>query len=273
MISIETPRLSLRPTHKNCWSIYSKPDKQLLGKLFIRQQWFNIILKPKALRLGVATEAGYGLIKALNSHNIKAATDIPHAKHYLLSLGFKPVEDYFQVTPQTLRFPDLYQQLNQTLGIDTSLLKTPQYLTSTQLVDAGTDCFNRPFKMHPQALSAWQDMQQAALADNVELLAVSAFRSMGYQASLIQKKLDAGQTLAQILTVNTAPGHSEHHTGCALDLTTPAVAKPLEADFATTDAYQWLQQNADHYNFHESYQQDNLHGIIAEPWHWCYQLA
>ena len=113
-------------------------------------------------------------------------------------------------------------------------------------------------------------MQQAAQADGIQLMPVSAYRSFNYQAELIQKKLDQGQTLDEILRVNTPPGHSEHHTGCALDLTTDGENQVLESGFSDTDAYAWLQKNARDYGFVESYPENNPHGIIAEPWHWCF---
>lgn len=270
MITITTPRLSLQPTHKNCWSICSKTNQDLLGKVFFHNNWFNIILKPKSLHLGVATEAGYGLIKALNSQTVKAKTDLPHARLYLKNLGFEQVNDHFEVTPEKLYYPDLYQKLNQKLGIDTKAINSPKYETATQIVDAAVDCFKRPIKLHPAAFKAWQNMQQAAKEEGIHLIPVSAYRSLNYQAELIQKKLDRGQELVDILKVNTPPGHSEHHTGCALDLTTNGEARVLEADFAATDAYAWLQHNAADYGFFESYPEDNPYGIMAEPWHWCF---
>lgn len=272
MFTISTPRLNLQPTHKNCWSICDQNSGDLLGKLFFHNNWFNIILKPTSLRLGVATEAGYGLIKALNSQTVKAKTDLPHARLYLKNLGFEQVDNHFEVTPERLRYPDLYQRLNQQLGIDTREFKAPKYPTATQIVDAGLDCFQRPIKLHPKAYQAWQSMQQAALADGIQLTPVSAYRSLNYQADLIQKKLDRGQKLTDILTINTPPGHSEHHTGCALDLTTDGEQRVLEASFAETDAYKWLQDNAQAHDFIESYPDNNPYGIIAEPWHWCYDF-
>ncbi|KAA3638824.1 MAG: D-alanyl-D-alanine carboxypeptidase family protein [Proteobacteria bacterium] len=269
MFTITTPRLCLQPTHKNCWSIRSKTNQDLLGKVFFHNHWFNIILKPKSLHLGVASEAGYGLIKALNSQTVKAKSELPHARLYLKNLGFEQVNNHFEVTPETLLLPDLYQRLNQQLGINTEHIKAPQYPTATQVVDAGVDCFQRPIKLHPRAFQAWQAMQQAAANEAIQLIPVSAFRSLNYQAELIQKKLDQGQQLDAILKVNTPPGHSEHHTGCALDLTTAGEQQVLESNFAHTDAYHWLKDNAAEYGFYESYPEGNPHGIMAEPWHWC----
>ena len=88
MPSISTARLIIKPTHKNCWSIFDRLDNQLIGKLFFRDQWFNILLKPQSLHLGVATEASYGLMKSINSSSYKAKTELPHAQQFLLNLGF-----------------------------------------------------------------------------------------------------------------------------------------------------------------------------------------
>lgn len=269
MSNITTTRLRIKPTHANCWSVFDQLDDQLIGKLFFKDQWFNIILKPQSLHLGVATEASYGLMKAINSKQYKAKTDIPHAQLFLQNMGFVPHKNHFMVTTNALTCPDLYQHFNQALNIDTQSLAQPRYNTAAQLVDVGNDCFERPTKLHPQAATAWSKMQQAAAEDGIELQLVSAFRSLPYQAALIQKKLDSGQPLTEILKVNAAPGHSEHHTGCAIDLNTPG-CDPLEQAFENTEAFSWLQQHAQSHGFVMSYPKDNNHGIIYEPWHWCF---
>lgn len=269
MTAIHTERLTIEPTHTNCWAVYDSFDQQLVGKLFFRKHWFNIILKPQSLGLGVATEASYHLLKALNSPHYKARTTVPHAQQFLLNLGFEPQDNHFSAKSNTLNCPNLYQQTNQMLGIASEPITHPRHQTAVQLVDAGVDCFGRPAKLHPQANSAWHSMQQAALADNIDLQLVSAYRSIKYQAQLIQNKLEKGQKLDEILHTNTAPGHSEHHTGRALDLTSPGF-KPLEEVFETSPAFSWLMQNAESHGFYLSYPKNNPYGIIYEPWHWCY---
>ena len=270
MPTIATDRLDIKPTHKNCWSIYDQFDHQLIGKLFFRDQWFNILLKPQSLRLGVATEASYGLMKAINSETYKAKTKIPHAIEFLHKMGFTWQDGHYAVTAEQLTCPDLYHQLLQKLKIEESDITPPKQTTAAQLVDTDKDCFNRPCKLHPQAHQAWQAMKQAAGDAGIELQLVSAFRSMGYQASLIAKKLDAGQSMADILSTNAAPGHSEHHTGCAIDLTTPGT-DPLQEAFEQTDAFAWLTEHANDHGFSMTYPKDNPWGILYEPWHWRYQ--
>ncbi|WP_223787828.1 M15 family metallopeptidase [Marinicella meishanensis] len=270
MPTISTDRLHIKPTHKNCWSIYDQFDRQLIGKLFFRDQWFNILLKPQSLRLGVATEASYGLMKAINSDTYKAKTEVPHAKEFLHKMGFTQQDGHFAVTAENLTCPDLYHDWLHKLHIQEATIIPPKQATAAQLVDTDKDCFNRPCKLHPQAHQAWQRMKQAAQAAGIDLQLVSAFRSMGYQASLIAKKLDAGQKLEDILATNAAPGHSEHHTGCVIDLTTPG-AEPLEESFENTEAFAWLSAHANEHGFHMTYPKDNPWGIIYEPWHWRYQ--
>ncbi|MEE4173900.1 MAG: GNAT family N-acetyltransferase [Xanthomonadales bacterium] len=138
---------------------------------------------------------------------------------------------------------------------------------ASRLVPAGTDCFDRPQQMTAETRNAWDRMQAAASADGVTLQLVSAFRSVDYQAGLIRRKLDAGQGVGDILAVSAAPGFSEHHTGRALDLTTPGAAA-LEPAFEETAAYRWLTQHAGAHGFRQSYPAGNHHGIAFEPWHW-----
>lgn len=141
---------------------------------------------------------------------------------------------------------------------------------AVSLVSAGVDIFDREIYMTPETFSAWQKMQLAALEDSVELQVVSAFRSVDYQCDLIKRKLRAGQSIEQILRVNAIPGYSEHHTGRAIDLTTPD-SPPLEEQFENTSAFAWLNDHGEKFAFALSYPRDNAAGIDYEPWHWAYQ--
>ncbi len=139
----------------------------------------------------------------------------------------------------------------------------------TDLVDAGLDLFNRPQKMTPQTFDAWCAMKAAAKSAGLELILVSAHRSIEYQCELIRRKLKEGRSIEDILQVNAIPGYSEHHTGRALDLHAGFDA-PLELAFENHPAFRWLCDNAAEFNFHLSYPRDNPSGIDYEPWHWCF---
>ena len=137
------------------------------------------------------------------------------------------------------------------------------------LVEVGQDVFGRPVWMAAETRQAWQALQAAAAVSGVTLQLVSAFRSIDYQRALIARKLARGQTMAQILAVNAAPGYSEHHTGRALDLGTPGYAH-LEQEFEDSPAFAWLKAHASRFGFRLSFPANNPHGILYEPWHWCY---
>ena len=119
------------------------------------------------------------------------------------------------------------------------------------------------------ALSAAIRLIESAADDNVLLYPISGFRSLDYQAELIQKKLQRGIALETIMRVNALPGYSEHHTGEALDLGTSAETD-LETQFEETRAFEWLAKHAHEFRFTLSYPRDHAYGFIYEPWHWRY---
>jgi len=137
------------------------------------------------------------------------------------------------------------------------------------LAFVGHDTQNRPQWLGVRAARAWMRMRDAAAQAGVELQIVSAFRSTEYQLGILKRKLERGQTIGQILRVSAAPGYSEHHSGRALDLTTPGFAA-LEEEFENSSAFAWLSTNAQSYGFRLSYPRGNAHGIAYEPWHWCW---
>ena len=99
--------------------------------------------------------------------------------------------------------------------------------------------------------------------------AISGYRSHDYQLGIFERKLARGLTVDEILTVNAAPGYSEHHSGFALDIGAPD-EPPAEESFERTPAFAWLGENAGDYGFAMSYPRDNPHGIVYEPWHWAF---
>ncbi|MDH4109264.1 MAG: D-alanyl-D-alanine carboxypeptidase family protein [Gammaproteobacteria bacterium] len=142
------------------------------------------------------------------------------------------------------------------------------YAEASELVEIGPNVVGRVQRLAPRAAEGWRGMLEAAGSDGVKLLIVSGFRSFEYQAELIRKKLEAGQLIGDILTVNAAPGFSQHHTGTAIDLATPG-SRPLTEEFETTEAFAWLAERAAGFGFGMSYPRDNPDGFIYEPWHWA----
>jgi len=138
-----------------------------------------------------------------------------------------------------------------------------------RLVSIGSDIRGREQWLQPRAALALGRMKEAALRDGVELQVVSAFRSIEYQLGILERKLAHGQTMDEVLRISAAPGYSEHHTGRCVDLTTPDCTA-LEEEFERSPAFAWLERNAAGFGFTLSYPRENRHGIVYEPWHWCW---
>ena len=167
----------------------------------------------------------------------------------------------------------MLRELHNELGIPADYGRDgrrPVYNEATDLVDVGPNLVGRMQRLTPEAATAWQDMQAAAAVEGVTLMIVSGFRSVDYQARLIRKKINAGQSVSEILAVNAAPGHSEHHTGCAIDIATPG-SRPLTEEFEQTAAFLWLHEHAGRFGFALSYPRGNSAGFVYEPWHWAYR--
>lgn len=133
----------------------------------------------------------------------------------------------------------------------------------------GEDIHARTQWLAPRAARALARMRAAAASDAVELQLVSAFRSADYQLGILKRKLERGQSIDEILRVSAAPGYSEHHSGRAVDLTTPGYAA-LEEEFEHSPAFAWLSAHAGLFGFTLSFPRGNPHRIAYEPWHWCW---
>lgn len=145
--------------------------------------------------------------------------------------------------------------------------RMPRHEEAMELRSAGLDAFGRDTFLTPATAEAWSAMHQAARGEGVELLLLSGFRSIERQARIVQRKLEAGILLDDILKVNAYPGHSEHHTGRAIDIGSPG-CKHLTEAFEATREYAWLAARAGGFGFSMSYPRNNQHGIAFEPWHW-----
>jgi D-alanyl-D-alanine carboxypeptidase len=164
----------------------------------------------------------------------------------------------------------MLSKLHQELGIPSDYgdeNSLPRFTEATELVDVGPNLVGRMQTLTPEAAHQFQEMVEAATADGITLMIVSGYRSFDYQAALIRKKLEAGQRVMEILTVNAAPGFSEHHSGRAVDIASPG-SRPLTEEFETSDAFDWLVKRAKEFDFSLTYPRENRYGFIYEPWHW-----
>jgi D-alanyl-D-alanine carboxypeptidase len=165
----------------------------------------------------------------------------------------------------------MLRELHQELGIPENYGcdgRKPVFEEAAEVVEVGPNLVGRMQSLVPQTAERWAAMVRAAAGEGVQLMIVSGYRSIDYQARLIRKKVNAGQQLSDILTVSAAPGHSEHHTGRAVDIATPG-SRPLTEEFEDSAAFRWLNENAANFGFSMTYPRGNRYGFIYEPWHWA----
>lgn len=124
-----------------------------------------------------------------------------------------------------------------------------------------------------------EQMIAGAQAQGIELMVCSGYRNVAYQQTLYERKAAAYQS--QGLALEEAqeeakrwvarPGCSEHHTGLAVDIVTPAY-QVLDSGFAGTSAAQWMAEHCAEYGFILRYPQgkEEVTGVCWEPWHFRY---
>jgi len=140
---------------------------------------------------------------------------------------------------------------------------------AVDLISVGSSPEGNDCRLFRPAAHRWNAMHAAARTLKIELLPLSGFRSVERQAAIIRGKLDLGEPIFDILKSIAAPGYSEHHTGCAIDVGSLEVL-PLEEAFAHTHAFAWLIRHAGEFGFSLSYPKHNPFGFVYEPWHWCW---
>ena len=125
-------------------------------------------------------------------------------------------------------------------------------------------------KLRTAAADAYNRMAAAALADGIALVPLSGFRTIADQEYLFFRvKEQRAQVATQRAEVSAPPGHSEHHTGYAIDIGDPDQPDThLSESFAQTPAFQWLTAHAARFSFELSFPPENPQGISYEPWHW-----
>lgn len=201
--------------------------------------------------------------------------------NWYMSRGYRPVKDAdhgaLRLEKSLRRRQTAYGRkvlaMSRELGIPQNYGQKHRLMLQVEarrLNSIGADVYGRDQKLRPGAAKAWMNLQQAAAGLGISIQAVSAWRSVDYQRGLLKRKLDKGQTIDEILKVSAAPGFSEHHTGRAIDITTPGFAV-LEEEFERSEAFTWMKKNASDFGFRLSFPRRNRHRLTYEPWHWCFQ--
>jgi len=127
-------------------------------------------------------------------------------------------------------------------------------------------------QLRREAARSLLDLQRAAAADGVQIVVISAFRSLEVQRQLFfEVGSQRNQSPQDRARVSAPPGFSEHSTGYAVDLGDGrSPDSHLSSRFESTPAYAWLAANAARFHFQLSFPRGNRQGVSYEPWHWRY---
>ncbi len=118
--------------------------------------------------------------------------------------------------------------------------------------------------VHSKMLPYLEAMLKAAEDNGTPVRVVSAYRSFAEQISLKGKYLVTYGSGANQFSADQ--GYSEHQLGTTVDLTTVKLGSNF-TQFAGTEAFKWLKENAYLYGFILSYPEGNSY-YQYEPWHW-----
>lgn len=194
-----------------------------------------------------------------------------------------------KAVPKKKATPSLTKEETFLAKVDLSDWRLPLVGPDYQLekeVDEATDLAAiGNFMVNKQIVADYQALAAAAEANQDPLVIISAYRSVAYQQQVldagVQQRMATGMTQAEALAdakkTMTEPGHSEHHTGLAMDVVdtawyTSSPTEILHSDFGNTEGGRWLAEHAPEYGFIIRYPEgkEAITKIEYEPWHLRY---
>ncbi|CAM3381976.1 D-alanyl-D-alanine carboxypeptidase family protein [Marinicrinis lubricantis] len=126
-------------------------------------------------------------------------------------------------------------------------------------------------KMRKEAAEALESMFAAAEQDGIYLAGVSGYRSRATQESLYNNYVARdGKEAADMYSAQ--PGHSEHQTGLAMDVSGSTGQCAAQDCFGDTEEAKWLADHAHEHGFIIRYPlgKEEITGYQYEPWHLRY---
>lgn len=118
------------------------------------------------------------------------------------------------------------------------------------------------------ACEAFEKLAKDAKKENLNIVAMSSYRSYDYQVDLYNKYAKSdGKEAAD--TYSGRAGHSEHQTGLAVDVYNK---KENYTNFEKTKEFDWMQEHAHEYGFILRFpkNKENETGYMYESWHYRY---
>lgn len=123
-------------------------------------------------------------------------------------------------------------------------------------------------KLVKEAKEAFQELSKKARESNLNIIAMSAYRSYQYQVTLYNNYVKQdGKEEADAYSAR--PGYSEHQTGLATDVYNQ---KETYTNFEKTEEFKWMQENAYKFGFILRFPKgkEEETGYQYESWHYRY---
>lgn len=123
-----------------------------------------------------------------------------------------------------------------------------------------------PQYLRKEAAEALVKMHDDAKQEGLNITAYGTYRSIATQHAIWNNAINSGRTKEDVDSLNSRGGHSEHHTGLAVDVVVNNYSVENTKEFA------WYSENADEYGFIIRYPEgkENITGYNYEPWHLRY---
>lgn len=139
-----------------------------------------------------------------------------------------------------------------------------------KIASYGQGDYQRYEYLHQDAAQALMRMINAARDQGVWIVPVSGFRDIERQHLLWQDQIQRRGSEEIAARSSAPPGHSEHHTGYAIDLADGSLPPPddITSRFVDTPAFRWLEIHGRDFGFELSFPENNPQGVMYEPWHW-----
>lgn len=173
------------------------------------------------------------------------------------------------------RYPyyyESYRDLRPALFIDTPLVLVnkvfyldqnfiPTYLVN--VLNYEIEYMNVDIMLKKEVLESYEKMYKDALKENIEFALFSGFRSYKRQEYLFYEVYNDD-------SISAKPGHSEHQTGYAIDISPREIG--LTNYLENSNTYKWLINNAHKYGFILRFPKGKTSytGYSFEPWHFRY---
>lgn len=136
-----------------------------------------------------------------------------------------------------------------------------------------TEIAGSNIKMDSDAADFYNKMYIEAAKEGIILTPFSGYRTFSFQRKLFENKIEdiitetgkeEKEAAAEALKSVNIPASSEHNAGLSVDIVS------RDADFADTEEYKWLIENAHEYGFILRYPEnkEKATGVEFKPYHW-----